>query len=84
MFSQVSGVSHGLIVINFDCVTRMYFYCSQHAMITMYVIYSLLSLRKGAYQNDPLAPKFYRVTSYDIPGSIPVYCVNNAYDDFVV
>ena len=51
-------------------------------MITMYVI--LYCHYEKEHQNNPLAPKFYRVTSFEIPGSIPVYCVNNAYDDFVV
>ena len=62
------GNDLGLFFVNFDWITYTYCNCSQHAMFTIYVFYSQLSIQKGYVWRGiitiPRPPEFYHASRF--------------------
>ena len=54
----------GLFFVNFDCITRVYFYCSHHTVLTIRTVFSTVTKNigyvKGDIKTNPRPQKLYR------------------------
>ena len=50
----------GLFFINFDCLTRIYFHCSHHTVLTICTLFSTVTKKKKGYviQTNPRPQEF--------------------------
>ena len=67
----------GFLVGNFDCITRIYFDCSQHAMFTICILFTTLTKKKNTFDMKGHSNQgFYRAGTtplvLKIPGSATV------------
>ena len=70
----------GLFFVNFDCITRIYFNCSEHAMFTIRILFTTLIIKTFVYvkghQNNPHTPRILPRRDYapglEISGSATV------------
>ena len=73
----------GVVFVNFDCITRIYFNYNQHTMFTICLLFSKLTTkRKGICEKEtfPRPQKFYRdgtaPPGFLIPGPAPDRYIN--------
>ena len=78
-------ISWGFVFVNFDCITRIYYFnCSHHTMFAICTLFSTLTTKHIGYvwmdiKTNPRSQKFYRAgtapAGFEIPGSVTVECM---------